>query len=908
MMPTASEHDRYDPASDPVLCDPYQEPDRHWRLDTYGRAMPGEPLPGRRPSLVARFVPDDTKTPGMQQEWDFGLVEQNLIVEAIRSKVSEWRSDEYPKVTGITRKLLIHWADEGQCLLPPFFAQREAIETMIWLREVATRSTPERREIEELSREFNDGIVRYAAKMATGAGKTAVMGMLIAWQTLNAVSTTRSRNLRHGQRFAVLTPGLTVRERLQVLVPSHPNNIYKEMGLVPRNLRGRLNHARVKIINFQAFARRDLLGGKTVVRDVLRVNKDQGREDPQAAAERVLRELTRGSAYGDVVVINDEAHHCWLPSEQTTRAKNKAGPASVWFNAVRALRDAGHLGRRTADGGQESVVYDFSATPMWIGTTARKKPRLFEWVVSDFPLMDAIESGMVKVPRVPIDDDTEQEQTVWRNLYSNTYPTTLKDDAPPPQPLYGAARALYADYVHTHTEWTNAGLLTPPVMIVVANSISNAGRLFNWIAGHERNGGLPVPGNLSLLSNVDENGKWYNHPRTLLVHSQIDEGRDELSDAVGKLARQQVQRYAETTTDKLLAKRLLAIKKPGEALRLMMNTVGTPGQPGEQVRCVVSVDMLTEGWDVRTVTHVLGFRRFGTQLLCEQVTGRALRRSSYESWRKTEDGRRLLEPEYADVVGVPFEFMPAGSNGTPKPPKRRHVVESLPDREHLRISFPIVEEYVPVPPRRRIELNPDNVSRYDASAALFPSITALAGVTGEEKLMTESETTEATAKVELTAALVRTFSNNPDHASLTRGHLFRDLYRAVGEWMNHPNVSCPDPKLLLASDHEQNVIEAILAACELLPETNRGGWTARLSYPPLIDTGNVRFETAMEHIHKTVRSELNLAACDTGWELRCAEILDDHPHVTAWTRNYIQLGWTLPYHYNGAWRPYHPDS
>ena len=219
-----------------------------------------------------------------------------------------------------------------------------------------------------LSREFNDGIVRYAAKMATGAGKAAVMGMLIAWQTLNAVSTTRSRNLRHGQRFAVLTPGLTVRERLQVLLPSHPDNIYDEMGLVPRNLRGSLNHARVKIINFQAFSRRDLLGGKTAVREVLRVNKDQGREDPQAAAERVLRELTRGSAYGDVVVINDEAHHCWLPSEQTTRAKKKAGPASVWFNAVRALRDAGHLGRRTADGGQESVVYDFSATPMWIGT------------------------------------------------------------------------------------------------------------------------------------------------------------------------------------------------------------------------------------------------------------------------------------------------------------------------------------------------------------------------------------------------------------------------------------------------------------------------------------------------------------------------------------------------------------
>ena len=381
--------------------------------------------------LTPRFVPEDTKTPGVQQEWDFQLPDLNETVKAIRERVGDWRGRGYPKATGVTRQLLFHWADEQQCKLRPFFAQREAIETLIWLREVATRSTRERRLVEDASRELNDGIVRYAAKMATGSGKTAVMGMLIAWQALNAIRTTRTRNLRHGQRFVVLTPGLTVRERIEVLQPSHPDNIYDEMGLVPRKLRAGLSQARVKIVNFQAFTRRDILGGKTT-RDVLRVDPNHGREDPGAAAERVLREVTRGrrGAYGDVVVINDEAHHCWLPSDRTTQTKEETTPAAVWFNAVRALRDARHLGRVTPAGGQESVVYDFSATPMWIGAR-RSQPRLFEWVVSDFPLMDAIESGLVKVPRVPIDDDTRLERTVWRGPSGAICtPTPLSLDPP----------------------------------------------------------------------------------------------------------------------------------------------------------------------------------------------------------------------------------------------------------------------------------------------------------------------------------------------------------------------------------------------------------------------------------------------------------------------------------------------
>ena len=162
------------------------------------------------------------------------------------------------------------------------------------------------------------------------------------------------------------------------------------------------------------------------------------------------------------------------------------------------------------------------------------------------------------------------------------------------------------------------------------------------------------------------------------------------------------------------------------AMRRMMNTVGKPGQPGEHVRCVVSVSMLTEGWDTRTVTHVLGYRRFGTQLLCEQVTGRALRRVDYQNWRERDDGdgpRLLLHPEYADVVGVPFEFMPSGPIAPePSEPKEPRTVLTMRDRQHLRVTFPLVEQYMTTPPENSLRLDPDLVTPYTVQAGETPTI------------------------------------------------------------------------------------------------------------------------------------------------------------------------------------------
>ena len=452
------ESTQWDPAHDPVLCDPYSEPDRHWSLDERGQARRDEhPKTGRRPPLRIT-VPQDHKS-SAQLKLALNDRQVNTSVTDIRKKVGEWRAAGYPKVTATTRRLLQHWADAEAMRLRPFFAQREAVETFIWLREVATRITPERRELEAAARAHNDRIVRFCAKMATGTGKTAVMAMAIAWQTLNAAHSRRARNVLHTDRFVVFAPGHTVRRRLAVLAPSEPGNVYDEMGLVPADLRQRLNRARVRVVNFQAFVQRDLIDDANA-RKLLGRERGDDIESWLAAVRRVLGDLTQGGR--GICVINDEAHHCYIPKERLKFdriQKAEDQRASVWFNSIRALRDMGALGADDAHFGQAHPVLDFSATPLWIDTASKSEPEQFEWVASDFGLMDAIESGLVKVPRVPIDDDTSRDETVWRRLHKHTSPKNLKDwiedphSTGLPAELDGAVSAMVNDWRSKLEAW-----------------------------------------------------------------------------------------------------------------------------------------------------------------------------------------------------------------------------------------------------------------------------------------------------------------------------------------------------------------------------------------------------------------------------------------------------------------------
>ena len=891
----------WDPVVDPVLCSPYEEPDRFWSLDGSGRVRAGVPwVEGRRAPVAVGTAPVDQKLGVVQTALLLGDRRRNKLVEDLREAVSEWRDGGYGGVTATTRVLLHHWADAEGPLLRLFYAQREAVETIIWLREVVTRRNRLRRELEEASRRFNDGLVRYCAKMATGTGKTTVMGMLIAWQTLNATRTARRRNLIHSDRFLVLAPGHTVRERLEVLKPSHPDNVYDEMGLVPADKRSRLNRARVKVVNFQAFTRRDLFEFAPA-RRLLGVDEDHMRETRVQAVKRVMGDLLSGGGYGNVCVINDEAHHCYDPEGMANGATSGSGgegePAAVWFNTLRTLRDVGALGRVT-EFGQESAVFDFSATPFWISMADRAEPEQFQWVASEFGLMESIESGLVKVPRVPIDDDSTRDETVWRRLHQNTFPKDLKGLRGLPEPLNGALGAVVEDWKRTLRVWEEGGQPTPPVLIVVANNIRNAEAIFDYIAGGENEDGTPRRGVFSELSNIDDNGNWYPSPRTLIVHSKV--GKE---DTIPVALKRRLAKAAGMTQ-----------KDAEAAVRVMLNTVGKQGREGAQVRCVVSVSMLTEGWDARTVTHIVGYRPFVTQLLCEQVTGRALRRTAYDNFQPTDsDGRRRLVGEYADVVGIPFEFMPAADRPPPKPPrpKPRTRVHSVAGRGGLRVVWPQVAEYLTRAEQVRFRLDPDRVEPYRLADPWNPTLTVVGGVAGEEDILGADPTagSRRTAHLRVAARLVRRLETTgaEDVAGSGEIELFRSAYRAVGDWATHPTVNChPHYPALAAAETIEEVCDRILDACvfgkvEAVP-------FARLARPVgLLDTSRVDYETTLEHIHPTERSELSHAACHSNNpELVVAKLLDQDHRVERWVRNF-QLGWSIPYHMEGAWRRYEPD-
>ena len=445
----------------------------------------------------------------------------------------------------------------------------------------------------------------------------------------------------------------------------------------------------------------------------------------------------------------------------------------------------------------------------------------------------------------------------------------------------------------------------------MVDNIRNATALYEHLAGKINHDGTLCQGAHPELSNVDEHGRWHSSPRTLVVHSKVAKD-DAIPDPLKAL---------------LVQAAGLDSKKDAEAaVREMLNTVGKPGQPGAEVRCVVSVAMLTEGWDARTVTHIVGFRAFSTQLLCEQVTGRALRRTSYDALRQPDaDGRQRLEPEYADVVGIPFEFMPGAGqpNTAPQPPKPRTRVYTVEGRRHLRVSWPQVTEYVRTAPQGQFALELNRVERWTPKPQKTATTTALSGSVGEEAIISSRADSERqrTAQMLLAAEIARHLTTGePNRDSGEQGEvrqqgrnsLFRSALAAVGQWAAHPDVAGNttgepyDLRSIVADPANRlDAAEAILGACDFgtKQESPR---RARLAQPPVADTARVDFETTLAHIYEAARSELSHAACHSRLELLCAQALDDHRRVAAWVRNF-QLGWTIPYWDETVWRRYEPD-
>ncbi|MDE0644163.1 MAG: DEAD/DEAH box helicase family protein [bacterium] len=895
-----------DPLSNPVINTPYEEPQWHWELDMQGRALEGRaPKDGRRPALGILPVPQAAlKGEQAQGVLEFTPDDLNPTVQDIRIQVRRWRGRHWPESTPTTKKLLRYWTRENRHIRP-FFAQLEAIETIIWLTETKEGRRFARDRIAPVSENMNEGLIRWATKMATGTGKTMVMGMLIVWHTLNHVhSPTKGPYTR---AFLAITPGHTVRERLGELMPSHPDNIYDQMDLVPPDLRSSLNSAAVAIHNFQAFQRRDLFSGVTGDgRKVLDPHGTAGVEDAAVMLDRVLRHL---KGRNRIVVLNDEAHHCYNPS-QAKGTSNDQKVAGIWFNAILELARQKRL----------LSVHDFSATPMFISTAAKAKgAEMFPWVVSDYPLLEAIESGLVKIPRLPMEDDAKSFDLKWRALYANANPKKVTRTELPGL-LDDALKSLYIDWAKEWARWRRAGRRTPPVFIVVANSISNAQALYDYIGGYElvdkESGRIEyVAGKLAEFSNVELEGRgWKQTPVTLLMHSKLD-SEDKIAGALAKLVKAQAARLGGAT-----GRSNRGATDDVTLLRNVLNTVGREGEPGEHIRCVISVSMLTEGWDTRTVTHVLGYRAFSTQLLCEQVTGRALRRADYESF----DSEGRLTPEYSQVLGIPFDFMPTGEPVKINPPNPVYTVKTMPDRSHLRIPLPRLTGYSWEPASARLRLDPDRVQPYKVVTADHPTLVELGGVSGDLELVGLAEVRPAQAAWQIAAACLRRViepsnGHRPAHNGLSqaKGRLFSDLQTAVQDWLAHPAVSCPDHRVLLQSHQKEEVVGRVLAAC--LDEEDSPRLVGRFDAdaPVLLDTSAVWYETTLPDRYPAYeeggpsdsdqRSEVNIAACHSGLEAGVAKHLDrDIPAVEAWVRNF-RLGWEIPYLYDGVWHSYEPD-
>jgi len=795
--------------------------------------------------------------------------------------------------------LLEHWTDPDR--VPRlYWAQLEALETMIYLHEVAPTVPADGTlgAIRRANKEHNDKLPRVASKMATGTGKTVVMAMLIAWQACNAVK----NPAKFSSQFIVITPGIIIRDRLQELLPRLINNVYDYMDLVPYTLRLPLKSAKVKVANYQSFRHRDVftqLGASKHEKQLLGVqNSDTGRESDSVMLDRALFGLDNNH---NVIVINDEAHHCYKPGTGRMRDETKEDKdrAAIWFNSIKLIE--GHFS------GKLVSIYDLSATPKFIERGEKRSDSLFPWTVSDFPLTDAIESGMVKIPRVPV-GKTGLESTVCRNIFENTDKSTRKrlDIKHLPATITIPLDSLYESYREEFDTYQKLGYKIPPVFIIVADSIHNARVFYEYVSGRYSDPGNPVAGwndgHFKLFSNNPKHG---DKLRTILVHSRMDEDgafgeiRDILRAEVGRL-----RAYNPT-------------KPEPEILREILATVGKEGKAGEQIRCVVSVSMLTEGWDAKNVTHVFGFRKFGTQLICEQVSGRALRRTdtSAPEWHKT--------PIFAEIFGVPFNYMidtKRKNDPLPVPPKAYVLPKD--NSDHLALEFPLVEGYAHrMSSNTIVKLDPSKVRQYPISPPTGdPTQEELSGIVGETKKIDFADVHLQAAKFKIAKSVVdEWFQTKKPHEmkheqfynSLS---LFAQMRRNVDAWLAHQNVTMDSdfkPHWLLLDPHMSSIPHEIVRSCDVTVSGKLVRPHAIFSEPHMARTSDIKFETTVRPdllLDSPKKCQHNCAPCDSSLEIQVARILDRSDIVMAWMRNHNQkFGWSIPYYFNNAWNRYYPD-
>lgn len=959
---------------EPILNSPFKKPKEHWLLNV---GEEPKKLADRRPSLAyppqtsdltwtlgSTLAPSVTYRPAMEM----------MLVNLIRRRVEEWREQGYPGVTRTTLELLQWWTREGR-KQPLFFAQVEAAETILFLSEARADlrqgiDVPLDEPSEEQKSQGFSGFLRRACKMATGTGKTTVMGMLIAWSVLNKVADRSDK--RFSDAVLVVCPNVTIRDRLAELNPElGERSVYRTRDLVPSQLMPALAQGRVLITNWHVFEPQTAKVGKDaakVVKAGVRVRTKEsitiGQITTTQRGQRymTLDELERQIAAGfvrvlsedrdrqgnlkkvqvegeryvesdaamvkrvlgvevgnkvNILVLNDEAHHAY----RIRRAEPEEGEeeedediykeATVWVEGLDRIHKLRGI----------NLCVDLSATPYFLGRMGSETWRPFPWIVSDFSLVDAIEAGLTKIPQLCVRDPTGADIPGYFNIWQwilrrlSSAEKGGKSASPKPEAVLKWANVplniLSGMWDDLRKSWEAKHEQRPPVFILVCKNTKIAKVLYEWIAEGETPAGIP-PNPIAALRNT--NGRI----NTIRVDSKVIAETD-VEGAKGDESRW--MRFTLDTVGKL------DWPRDGQGGALMpegfeelATKLGRPAHPpGRDVRCIVSVGMLTEGWDCNTVTHIIGLRPFMSQLLCEQVVGRGLRRASYALG---DDGK--FSEEEATVFGVPFEIVPyKATAGSAKPPKERKHIHAVPEKARFEIRFPRLQgfqqklankitvdwDHVPgviidpmdVPPEVQLKAGlPSNQGRPLLSG---PGKTSMADLSAFRRAQTLQQMT-----FELSRSLTREYIESgatqlPPHV------LFPQLHRIVQRYVEEKVTVLPpnDKKDPFCSPYYGWVIESIKDA--IRPVTTEG----EAPELPIFEkhrgpgsTAEVSFWTSKD-VREVERSHVNYVVADTKvWEQSAAYFIDTSKFVAAFVKNQ-GLGFAIPYTHNGEDHDYVPD-
>ncbi|MCE8544600.1 DEAD/DEAH box helicase family protein [Ruegeria pomeroyi] len=856
-----------------IINRPWERPEQHW---VEGKGGKLEIKPERRPASYEVFdARNNTKR-----------TEVLAMVNTIRDRVDQWREDGYPGITIVTRKLLEHWHDEDARQHPFYFCQLEAIETLIWWVEGAEA--------------YKQGIhipgdggawERLCNKMATGAGKTTVMAMIITWQVLNAL-TYPKRNKDFSRAVFIVAPGLTVKGRLQVLMPSE-GSYYDEFNLCPsESMRQKLNQAEVLIENWHT-----LMPLKEQDRSVVK----KGKESDEAFTRRVLGKL---AAHKDIIVINDEAHHAYRKPPEVKISKKQAeeqgidlDEATRWIEGL----DRIHRTRRI------QRCFDLSATPFAPTGKASTDTALFDWIISDFGLNDAIEAGLVKTPRVVVRDDAlPDSKTLQSKLYHIYRDKSVSEDlnrakAEPhealPKLVQDAYTLLGADWRETAKDWAEAGHHSPPVMLTVCNRTETAARIEHYFnQGDAHWPELQAPN------------------RTLRVDSKVLD-KAEIGEAAtsDKAYDQRLQDIVEASDIPETRKRQLSGLKKEELLREIIDNVGKRGQAGQDLQNVISVAMLSEGWDAKNVTHIMGLRAFTSQLLCEQVVGRGLRRVSYDT-----DESGLFLPEYVNVFGVPLSISEAGEPGeAPPPPKPTTQIEVIPERANLEIKWPNVVRVESVV-RRELSVEWSDVETLTLDPASTPISADLAPALGGATDMGKVSSIDLEKLPDgfrlqrlVFQAARKGFAGLKHSFKGSEDLLAAQLVRIVEEFIESGALQVPslfhsDPlrrRILIALNIDlvvQHLMQSVF-------EQNRTKLTPIFDEEnPIGSTGQMRTWYTTKPNFPAVKSHISHLVGDSSWEGHAANTFEESGDVLAYAKN-DHLGFQIQYLWSGSRRRYIPD-